>query len=201
MATDMIKSKLLHWCFKSLRVLTMVMKAPVWSSTSTQNLAKLSRRTSVVIPRVPKPQQHLKGVWKKSCSTSAKNAIKAINFGSRGRVVRSIGPSSSLPNNADRPRQQRTMEQQKFKSLRSLSLTKFHPVSPARLARAPSALTLHVLSEGIMKKEKHLPALQIKHKSRQNVRVRLINHQLSKRPKPKRKKNWKKGKAQNDTKC
>ena len=76
---------------------------------------------------------------------------------------------------------------------------KFHPVSPARQARAPSALTLHVLSEGTMKKGKHPQALQVKLKSRQNVRVRPINHQLSKRPKPRRKKNWKKGKAQNDT--
>ena len=76
---------------------------------------------------------------------------------------------------------------------------KYPPVSPARQARAPSALILPVLSQGIMKKEKDLPALQIKHKSRQNVRVRPINHQLSKRPNQRRKKNWKKRKAQNDT--
>ena len=109
MATDMIKLKPLHWCFKSLRVLTTAMRARAWSSTSTRNQARPSRRTSEGMRRERKLRQHL-NCRKRSCSTSAKNAIKEISSGSRARAEKNIEPSNLLPNSADRPRQQRIME-------------------------------------------------------------------------------------------
>ena len=143
METDMIKLKLLHWCSKSLRALTMAMRAHEWLCTSTQNLVKLSKRTSVVIPRRPRPRRHL-NCHRRSYSISAKNAIKEINFGSKVRAAKSIGHSSLLPNNADKPRQQRTTGSQKFKSLRSHSLMKFHPVSPALQVHKVSTSALNL---------------------------------------------------------